>query len=1016
VRCDLPIPYDGRIADVLHGYGKQIGRDRDKRFDNHQLLSLPDSVPPPTTASQFATRNHSAMTCDDLVVLVPCHSLEDFPTELGEKPAEGLMNAYAALWHPALIAAAGAVPRWARADEPLEIRPGRVVVVPSQSNSLVSSEWVTCARQSGLHVVTDTGPRADVVRKLLEPFGEVSSLDADVVADFLAFGHLHLQTELLTRKMRHFGDIDHEQVRREGVAGAKALVAGDSDAARVHLRRCFERLQEARERFYPVQCYLIDLCLVMPGSVSTPLRSLLETDTPLNLMGTARDWEAIAREQPDVPALVRAKWEAGKLDLIGGEYAETCSQLLSIDSAIHDLNRGRQAYQRLFERTPTTWGRRRYGVGPNVPQLLKRFGFDSSLHFVMDDGLYPDDEYSKLLWQGSDGSSVPSFSRIPLAGDSSAAWLRFASRMGESMDHDHVAGLAIARWPELRWPWLDDFRRAAKYAPALGKFVTFRQFFDETNLDGRMSEFRHGTYLSPFLVQAVARQEPAPLGRYIDYWQRQRSFEGIAWCRAMDDLIRRGTVTDSVSALQDRVEAAGPDRSNAVPDAAASEPSIDVELANEQQAAVQSLASAFQPAAGSKQPGVLVFNPLAFAREGVIEWPQSLAVPAAAGAVVARQFDSTRRQIVVKSPPCGYVWIPAGDGESPPRGSEKVPNAEGLVVRNEFFEASLSDKSGGLAQIRSHGRTSNRLSQQLAWRFPREKMLPATAERETTKTWYSEMRLRESRVVCNGPALGEVEAIGDLIDPATGETLATFRQTLRAWRGRRYLELDIELGVEKAPAGDPWTNYVAARFAWRDESLALTRSLQGTAVPIKDEQRIESAGFLELAGEDQRTTLLTGGLTFHRLTSPRMLDTLLVTEGEARRKFQFRIVLDHSYPEEAALDAETPLLVSEPISGPPAAGTAGWLLRTSVRSVQIRRVLPCAAVDPGALTTRGCIVRLQETEGKSCRLSLGAFLPIAQARQVDLRGQPLHTFRIEEGQALVAIAPYEVCDVELRFS
>ncbi|MEZ6066147.1 MAG: hypothetical protein R3B90_10660 [Planctomycetaceae bacterium] len=954
------------------------------------------------------------MTPNDLIVLVPCHSLEDFPTELGEKPAEGLLNAFAVLWHPYLLATSDSIPRWARADEPLEVRPGGVVIVPSQSTSLVPTAWIERARREGMHVVSDIGPRRELLREVLAPLAGIPDLDSDLVADFLAFGHLHLQTELLTRQMRQFDGVDPDRLRKEAVAGAKALIAGDGDACRTHLKHAFELLLEARERFYPVNCFLIDLCLVIPSLAGEPLCQVAAGEVPTSLLATARDWEQICGESPETQAAVRDAWEAGRVEIVGGEYAEDCAPLLALEAALADLRRGRSTLNELFGQAATTWGRRRYGLSPLLPQLLKRSGFDGSLHFVMDDGIYPDDEYAKLLWQGSDGSAIPSYSRIPLAAESASAMLRFPIRMAESMDSDHVAGLVLAHWPERRSPWLDDFRRGARYAPSLGRFVTFRDFFAETDFDGRMSEFREGTYLSPFLVQAVARRESLPLSRYIDYWRRHRLAAGIGVCTALTQLIRTGRIEEDGESLRRTVAAAGPDVPPGETSGDVTAKAADDTLANAASAAKAEFSRTLMRNA-LPQPGVLVFNPVGFGRSAIVDWPADLAPPAAEGPVVARQFDAERRRVVVKTPPCGYVWIPAVAGEQPPPPSSKAPTAEGLLVRNEFFEASLSETTGGLAQIRTYGRGQNRLSQQLAWRFPREKSLPlADARGEPARTWYSEMRLRESRVLCTGPALGAVEAIGDLIDPTNGK-LSPRSASSYALARRGYLELEIEIGVEKTPEGDPWTNYIASRFAWSDAALSISRSLQGSTQLVRDEQRIESPGFIELASEAQRTTILTGGLSFHRVTGPRMLDTLLVVEGETRRRFQFAITLDHSFPEEAAMDVEVPLLSMATTHGPPPAGAAGWLLKLSARNVQLREILPLAPSSADSGPAQGCIVRLQETEGKNRNFSIAAFRPITQARQLDFKRDSLHSFRIENGAAQVSIAPYELCDVELRF-
>ena len=47
--------------------------------------------------------------------------------------------------------------------------------------------------------------------------------------------------------------------------------------------------------------------------------------------------------------------------------------------------------------------------------------------------------------------------------------------------------------------------------------------------------------------------------------------------------------------------------------------------------------------------------------------------------------------------------------------------AEGDMIRNEFIEVHINETTGGIARIKQYGRKPNRLSQQLAFRFPRER-------------------------------------------------------------------------------------------------------------------------------------------------------------------------------------------------------------------------------------------------------------------------------------------------------
>ena len=77
------------------------------------------------------------MKFSELIVLLPCHSLEDFPVYQEGEQAEGLLSAWSALWHPALLVAAERLPTWFRADSPPEELAGRLVVVPQASEALL---------------------------------------------------------------------------------------------------------------------------------------------------------------------------------------------------------------------------------------------------------------------------------------------------------------------------------------------------------------------------------------------------------------------------------------------------------------------------------------------------------------------------------------------------------------------------------------------------------------------------------------------------------------------------------------------------------------------------------------------------------------------------------------------------------------------------------------------------------------------------------------------------------------
>ena len=105
---------------------------------------------------------------NDLVILIPSHSLEDFPTDLGEKPAEGLLNAFAVAWHPWLLAQTRSLPGRHRADCPPEPIVGRLIIVPTTCEDSLPNDWISQQRETGSFVVSGHHKREEMLQAALE--------------------------------------------------------------------------------------------------------------------------------------------------------------------------------------------------------------------------------------------------------------------------------------------------------------------------------------------------------------------------------------------------------------------------------------------------------------------------------------------------------------------------------------------------------------------------------------------------------------------------------------------------------------------------------------------------------------------------------------------------------------------------------------------------------------------------------------------------------------------------------
>ncbi len=446
------------------------------------------------------------MNYRDVVILLPGHGLEDLPADLPDEKAAGVLNAVAVAWHPAVLSSSKSLPREHRADDPPASVAGSLILVPPASEETLPAGWIDQARSDGATVVVGLSDRGALAQAVLRPLEPVM-LDEDLIADFFALGVGKVMVEVLSRRMHHFEGFDDGRLEREVVAAADAAVAGDVEETRSRLKNCFDVLTEARERFYPVEFYLIDLCLVIPRLADANFERTIASSKPLSALVTAADLETISRERPQLVDQIREAVSAGRLEIVGGEWSERPVPLVPVTSFLWEFERGRDAFQRLLGSSPSIWGRRRYGMTTLLPLILDRSGFRGALHVALDDGLYPDTEESRVRWEGCDGTTLDATTRIPLAVESAASFLRFPSRLAESMQQDQTAAIVWARWPQVRNPFWHDLERIHAQSHVFGRFVTFRQFFEQADDSGRHSRFQESEYLSPFLIQAVAAQE-----------------------------------------------------------------------------------------------------------------------------------------------------------------------------------------------------------------------------------------------------------------------------------------------------------------------------------------------------------------------------------------------------------------------------------------------------------------------------------------------------------------------------
>ncbi|MBN1910426.1 MAG: hypothetical protein JW818_11850 [Pirellulales bacterium] len=976
----------------------------------------------------------------DVIILLPCHSIEDLSLEQDEQGSAEMLSTWSAAFHPALVCSSGRTPRWMGAEQPPEGAElsEAIVLVPGISETALPKGWSDTVPDAGGVLVRGLADRDAMVAALLELVDvdpehvDPAHADPELTADMLALGFCQLQVELVTRQLRYMSSLDEGQFETESVRAAERIMQGDLDTAREHLQSAFDLLIEAREYFYPATPDLIDLTLVAPTTLGESLRRELQQETPINLLISGATLEEMARREPDSLAALRAAWKEGRVTVIGGSYDDRPFALLGFESVLATFRQGLRVYEDLLGRRPVVFGRRQSALWPGLPDVAAGLGFKAALHFALDGSRFPAENQSRIQWEGQGGTKIDALARPPSDAARNDTFLTLPERLGEIMDLDHSPTAVFAHWPGGARCWHDDLKRIARYASVLGRFVGLEETFDETDSVGQVERHTADAYPGRSLAQAVEAGQVDPISRWVRHHHRRAALDTCNTLTTLATLLRSeeppsNETPDDLAAKID----------TAVGHEDQSDSELDDRLARRLDHAVDAMVEVLSGPSDAAASGSLVLNPWSFARSYPIN---SSTAPADLAALSMAEV-----------PPLGFRWIgpegvpqPAPKQPSQParlrkrcqtpfvqstrravpakgawhlfrrwrRKPDVTPSmVEGAKLRNEYFEIELDPITGALRRLddfRSHG---NRLGAQLALRTP-----PRTPGASgTSEADYTIMAADEVSSSIPGLGVGQIESRGRLVD-REGRTVAQFAQTFRARRGSRVIEWHIELQPERLPEGSPWQSYYTARIAWNAPGAELFRSVNLVSHPT-GATALESPYYVDIRSERTATTILGGGLPYYRQSGEEKLDAILIVAGERARRFRLGLGIDLLHPALAALDFLAP--TSGLIRQTPSPTIAqGWFFHLDARNVVATAwepIWPDGSLPTGGPSPTGVRVRLLETEGLSTSLTLRGYRSLASAQQTDLTGQPTGPLPVEDDRLHLELRPRQWVQIEAIF-
>lgn len=935
-----------------------------------------------------------------VISVIPHNGVEP-PASVTDATGLAVWAAVSTLWHPAVLATLASLPKVEGVESPGSPAPRQIFVVAEGCADQVASGFRTQAADAGAVVLDGVQGRdatpllhaLNIEAPAVEPGSDLEKL----IDDFRALGTAAWLLRDLTIGMGHADCLDHDNLRKETLTGARAWAAGDANAARNRLRAAFELLTQARERFYPVDAYIIDICLLDPALPGGVLGKALESRTPITFLASGRSVQTQSeRDQEGVTRLCEAITE-GWADVAGGAWDEAEEALLPLESILWQFRRGAEAYrQHLDHRTVETLARRRFGLYPILPQLAKRHGFRFAVHMGFDAGKFPLRAEAKRLWESPDHTNLEALTRPPLAADRPAQGVRIAWCLAASMREDHVATVPLIHWPAPLAGWYEDLRRVASYSPVLARWVTLNDFFHLTDRPYETFTPTPDEYQTPYLAQAVARKDADPVSRLATHRTLRSRIDALKTVRAMAEALGTGHHLDGVDTV--------PGAEEALETVRPSEAKAAVEP--KEQGWPAAVAKGISGEATGGRPGFLIINPSGVPRRASVMLPEAAMDLRPEGPLRVSQFTDQGVVAVVELPAFGYAWVPRDANYEASPAPTGVMSAKERSLHNESLSIEFDPATGGIRSLKGAGDETPRLGQQI---------VIAGLTDASGAPASSKMRCDRFEVEYGGPALAQAVSQGAILGP-DGRTLAGFRQQVRIWSGRPTAEVEIELRDVDADwlaaiaDADPWTHYLACRWAWPDPNSMLRRTSL-LSPELTEADRPETPDAIDISTRRQRTGLLFAGLPYHRKHGTRMLDTLLVAGREAARTFRLGVVLDLENPHHAILDLNSPTFVVPTETGPPRTGPSGWLFKTDNKGVAVTSVDYVDATEEGR--GWGLVFHLTETTGRPARCRLRTFRNPSWARQVDFQNEVIVDLPVDGDAVSVDFTPYEIARVEV---
>ncbi len=350
---------------------------------------------------------------------------------------------------------------------------------------------------------------ANILHALLSTSGawttDSNSRDLDTAQeelrlDFQAYGLNRLMLQwLLDRKGADRNAVTHAD--RSVLAALNAWQGADAESTKAHLRTAFECLTEIRRDHSKLELCFLEFPhlgilfekvgffeLEWPEQTRQTLLSYLanikQHGYRVNLEGGASCWKNLAKRFPSLIGQLQNAWSQHNIEMTNGTFALPLALFSPLALQYWQFRSGQETFSHIFGRTPSVYQCQESSFSPQIPELLRHFGYTGAVHIAQNRGYTPGDDADAIRWQSPAGHGVDALTvRDPVLAQKGVNYF-----LDVPLVHDKYgtedSSLTYTNCQDLGYvPFRTHMIRAHRYAPVWGSFATVSERLAETTVE-----------------------------------------------------------------------------------------------------------------------------------------------------------------------------------------------------------------------------------------------------------------------------------------------------------------------------------------------------------------------------------------------------------------------------------------------------------------------------------------------------------------------------------------------------